>query len=397
MRKIFGIAGHPHSHPPGSDSVSVFSSISSSTSSSSSSPPTVFQSHRHHLVVWLSGRLFYCVRSPSERSGKGCCGQWFAGPPLRALIAVVALGGVACALGGAALGATGLAGPPNSHLTAALLMIGVGVVLVTVSGAAWRMTAPGGQSCLGLGTSVDLARCGRRPCTRGGGAPHGLLYPEFQHRPPPPSYQASMQEYRLRLLLLDRDRQNGVVRGNSPPPTYRSHAGSLLRAPLTTLRSGIGGGGGTISSSMGGSEYSLPPSYRSRNATPASLTLSSERTIETAPSGRLLANEDLPEPSAEQLPDYSALQSNTLLTSAIVEIESRNRSQSQDNATKSPATTTTTTKAKDLVTIVTISQANSSSGNSPNVQPGGRAQTQVPAQLPGQGSALDQIDILAHL
>lgn len=63
-------------------------------------------------------------RSPSERSGKGCCGQWFAGPPLRALIAVVALGGVACALGGAALGATGLAGPPNSHLTAALLMIG---------------------------------------------------------------------------------------------------------------------------------------------------------------------------------------------------------------------------------------------------------------------------------
>lgn len=32
--------------------------------------------------------------------------------------------GVACALGGAALGATGLAGPPTSHLTAALLMIG---------------------------------------------------------------------------------------------------------------------------------------------------------------------------------------------------------------------------------------------------------------------------------
>lgn len=66
----------------------------------------------------------YSYRSPSERSGKGCCGQWFAGPPLRALIAVVALGGVACALGGAALGATGLAGPPSSHFTAALLMIG---------------------------------------------------------------------------------------------------------------------------------------------------------------------------------------------------------------------------------------------------------------------------------
>lgn len=68
-------------------------------------------------------RSYFC-RSPSERSGKGCCGQWFAGPPLRAVIAVVALGGVACALGGGALGATGLAGPPASHLTAALLMIG---------------------------------------------------------------------------------------------------------------------------------------------------------------------------------------------------------------------------------------------------------------------------------
>lgn len=68
--------------------------------------------------------LFVSSRSPSERSGKGCCGQWFAGPPIRAVIAVVALGGVACALGGAALGATGLAGPPTSHLMAALLMIG---------------------------------------------------------------------------------------------------------------------------------------------------------------------------------------------------------------------------------------------------------------------------------
>ncbi|XP_055602939.1 uncharacterized protein LOC129751445 [Uranotaenia lowii] len=176
--------------------------------------------------------------SPSERSRKGCCGHWFAGPPLRALIAVVALGGVACALGGAALGATGLAGSPTSHLTAALLMIGVGVILVTVSGAAWRMTAPGAPPCLGLGSTVDLARCSRRPCGRGGSTPHGLLYPEFQHRPPPPSYQASMQEYRLRLLLLDRDRQSGRIRSTaSPPPTYRSNVGSLLRIPLTSRQS----------------------------------------------------------------------------------------------------------------------------------------------------------------
>lgn len=72
---------------------------------------------------------------------------------------------------------------------------GVGVILVTVSGAAWRLTAPGSPQCLGLNSS-ELGRCGRRPFS--GRAPHGLLYPEFQHRPPPPTYQASMQEYRLR-------------------------------------------------------------------------------------------------------------------------------------------------------------------------------------------------------
>lgn len=154
------------------------------------------------------------------------------------------------------------------------------------------------------------------------------------------------------------------------------------RAPLTTLRSGIGSGnaGGTISSSMGGSEYSLPPSYRSRNATPASLVCG-ERNIETAPSGRLLANEDLqlPEPSVvEQLPDYTALQSNTLLTSAIVEIESSNRVAERDRESQ-PATAMAKqgNKSKDLVTIVTISQS-----------PGGSHT---------QSAALDQIDILAHL
>ena len=70
--------------------------------------------------------------------------------------------------------------------------------------------------------------------------PAAMMYPEFQYRPPPPSYQASMQEYRLRLLLLDRQPGAGGLGGGvgggpagpgavSPPPTYRSHAGSLLR------------------------------------------------------------------------------------------------------------------------------------------------------------------------
>ncbi|ETN66874.1 hypothetical protein AND_001326 [Anopheles darlingi] len=135
----------------------------------------------------------------------------------------------------------------------------VGVILVTVSGAAWRMTAPGAPPCLGLGSTVDLGRCSRRPCGRGGSTPHGLLYPEFQHRPPPPSYQASMQEYRLRLLLLDRDRQSGRMRSTaSPPPTYRSNVGSLLRIPLSSRynngssNSIFGGISGIISGAVGG-------------------------------------------------------------------------------------------------------------------------------------------------
>lgn len=104
---------------------------------------------------------------------------------------------------------------------------GVGVILVTVSGAAWRLTAPGTPPCRALwgfgGRSSDdqqnnnqqtattaghaSAACnGRRfsprsgpPCSGRSNHPYGaMMYPEFQHRQPPPSYQASMQEYRLR-------------------------------------------------------------------------------------------------------------------------------------------------------------------------------------------------------
>lgn len=66
-----------------------------------------------------------------------------------------------------------------------------------------------------------------------------MMYPEFHYRPPPPSYQASMQDYRLRLLLLDRHPGSAAPGGHavSPPPTYRSHSGSMLRYAM-----GVGGG-----------------------------------------------------------------------------------------------------------------------------------------------------------
>lgn len=106
---------------------------------------TRLNTSRHWIILILSSR------STSDRSGKDCCGQWFNGPPLRFLVILVALGGVACelafisfgesmkltfsrsllgTLGGATLGSIALAGSPTSHLTAGLLMTGKGLTFL---------------------------------------------------------------------------------------------------------------------------------------------------------------------------------------------------------------------------------------------------------------------------
>ncbi|ENN71223.1 hypothetical protein YQE_12151, partial [Dendroctonus ponderosae] len=211
----------------------------------------------------------------SEDSPKSCC-DFFSWKPgsLRWFIALIALVAVCSVLVGTALGAMRPAG--RDHLTVSLLMIGVGIVLITVSGVAWRLTSHDSSTCrsmLGLGSTESVDVCTRRFVPRlppSYGRPHhpyaAMMYPEFQYRPPPPSYQASMQEYRLRLLLLDRGNtpqiQSGIQNAVSPPPTYRSHAGSLLRAPLSSRRE------------VNHSEYSCPPSYRSQNSSnrPGTLT-----------------------------------------------------------------------------------------------------------------------------
>lgn len=74
---------------------------------------------------------------------------------------------------------------------------GIGVVLVTISGVAWKVTTANNAHCLGI-EGTEFEHCGRQQCIRNSSMSHGLLYPEFQHRAPPPTYQASMQEYRLR-------------------------------------------------------------------------------------------------------------------------------------------------------------------------------------------------------
>ncbi|GBP34037.1 hypothetical protein EVAR_94049_1 [Eumeta japonica] len=123
---------------------------------------------------------------------------------------------------------------------------GIGVVLVTAAGLAWRLGARGGPcALLGLRRASCRRLVPRLPPSYA--RPHhpyaAMLYPEFHYRPPPPSYQASMHEYRLRLLLLDRS-----APAVSPPPTYRSNSASLVR--------------GASVAGWCGSEYSGPPSYR---------------------------------------------------------------------------------------------------------------------------------------
>uniref|UniRef100_A0A1B0AFM8 Uncharacterized protein n=1 Tax=Glossina pallidipes TaxID=7398 RepID=A0A1B0AFM8_GLOPL len=133
----------------------------------------------------------------------------------------------------------------------------------------------------------------------------------------------------------------------------------MNRAPLTSTVRGT-------ASSIGGSEYSFPPSYRSRNTTPG--TISSDRSIEIEPSGRLLANEDIPEPlSVEQISEYSSLQQRRAAARATaISREQKSNKKDFDRMEEKCAVKERITKDKlnanednhDMVTIVTITAHN---------------------------------------
>ncbi|XP_020286026.1 uncharacterized protein LOC109855815 isoform X2 [Pseudomyrmex gracilis] len=171
---------------------------------------------------------------------KQCCG--LGSPSVRWSILGVGFIGLVCAGAGTLLGALKASG--RDHLVG-IFMTGIGILLVFVSAVAWRFTNQ--NYCGSLFGFASIS--GRIPPARPVHPYAAMIYPEFQFRTPPPSYQASMQEYRLRLLLLDR-----LQPTSSPPPTYRSNTGSIITASRV--------------------RESRPPSYCAEsNITPNTVTL----------------------------------------------------------------------------------------------------------------------------
>merc|ERR1711971_1014221 len=95
---------------------------------------------------------------PEREEGKSCCGVTMSQTvSIRWFIVMIAFVGICCAVVGTVLGAMKASG--REHLTVSLLMIGVGIVLVTVSGIAWRLTSHDAPTCramLGLGGEERL-------------------------------------------------------------------------------------------------------------------------------------------------------------------------------------------------------------------------------------------------
>ena len=101
-----------------------------------------------------------------------------------------------------------------------------------------------------------------------------MMYSDFNYRPPPPSYQASMQEYRLRLLLLDRGHPNhNTLNGNNTTTLENSRtiSGNNDRAQQQMLQQQSNGAIHTSAISQPQTQVnnptignlSPPPAYRS--------------------------------------------------------------------------------------------------------------------------------------
>ncbi|XP_055380101.1 uncharacterized protein LOC129611156 [Condylostylus longicornis] len=116
-------------------------------------------------------------------------------------------------------------------------MIGIGVSLLVISGAIWRLSIPDEiENCpcfrhLETCRNCNSPYCGNRLLQ----TYNGYMYPEFQHRPPPPSYMTSLNECTVGLLFhheVANLQRNDSIRISTPPPAYRSSQSLSVFVPL---------------------------------------------------------------------------------------------------------------------------------------------------------------------
>ncbi|XP_045214072.2 uncharacterized protein LOC123564499 isoform X2 [Mercenaria mercenaria] len=232
--------------------------------------PDQHSRHRHHRDRRQPGRSRrhshrHSQQAIEEPCKESCYKCLAVGTSFRWILVVLSLLGVCCVVTGIVLAALHAAG--NSFLFLAIMFIGLGVLLVVVVGVGWKCTPRGHEplhALFNLGDFRHNRRTRRHRHHRRDGRWHGSMYPEFQYRRPPPSYNASMQEYQHQLMVAQQNQTPDIYDPenvpdedyslpSSPPPSYRSRA--------STVRAGIQI---TFPPNQGG-EYpdSRPPTYRS--------------------------------------------------------------------------------------------------------------------------------------
>lgn len=356
---------HPHGHiPPGVD-------------------PRMYAYHqgqgRHHSRHHHGGRTSRDRRHSRSRNGPhddepcktGCMNCLAASTSFRWILVILSLLGVCCVVTGIVLAALHAAG--NSFLFLAIMFIGLGVLLVVVVAVGWKCTPRGHEplhALFGLGNFRHQPRERRHRHhghhrRRGEGQWYGgMMYPEFQYRRPPPSYNVSMQEIQHQLVLaqnqprnFDDDPVEDYSLPSSPPPSYRSRA--------STVRTGIQI---TFPPSRADQPNSRPPTYRSHVG-------SGEQNTHSRPSlprdsdGNVVTGGDI----QIEVPNISAI--NIISTNTVSSVEAEAgpsnidvpSSSSQQTLTQG-ATVSTSAKPTDLsnstgagshttVTVVTADQA----------------------------------------
>ncbi|XP_060081412.1 uncharacterized protein LOC132560753 [Ylistrum balloti] len=259
-----GHHGQSHGHvPPGVD-------------------PRVYTYHqsqgRHQSRHHRGGRPSRDRRRSRSRSGSqteepckaSCMNCLAASTSFRWILVILSLLGVCCVVTGIVLAALHAAG--NSFLFLAIMFIGLGVLLVVVVAVGWKCTPRGHEplhALFGLGDFRHQPRERRHRHhghhrRRGEGQWYGgVMYPEFQYRRPPPSYNVSMQEFQHQLVMAQNQPRTfddvpveDYSLPSSPPPSYRSRA--------STVRTGIQI---TFPPSRADQPNSRPPTYRSHVGT----------------------------------------------------------------------------------------------------------------------------------